>query len=166
MNWSRVAAIVVLWAATAVHAGVPPNKLTPSSADSPMRRLQQEFAHAREPSALELVGSWVEIQSLTTGRFVTGRQGSDRVLFNPHGIRRDGTAPTGEGIRVWEWQLRIASSKRGIRIESAPAWSLPTTRTIPFPRRSELKLDAQFDGDTDQSYRCRFSNDRRDDRDT
>lgn len=119
---------------------------------TPMRRLLEAFRKASPPSAAQLLGRWVAIRTISTEDFITGRQGPDRESFDERGLRRrqEPGAPL-------EWTIVIGEVDHKLTVKSHPVWSAETEYPLDLKRGSELFLAAQFDGDTDETFRCRVS---------
>jgi hypothetical protein len=98
-----------------------------------------------------LPGEWVLVRHLSTERFLTGRSGPDRVLFDPAGIRRTVTSR--------EWTATFACSDEKCHVKSDTVWE-PTGDVSPvdFSSDGDAIFEKQYGGDARWIYHCRASN--------
>ncbi|MEA2166480.1 MAG: hypothetical protein QOK37_4607 [Thermoanaerobaculia bacterium] len=119
---------------------------------TPMRHLLKQFRTAKSPSSGHLLGRWVQIRSISTERFLTGMEGPDHLSFEPAGLRRET-----ESGRPLEWTLVISKTDDELTLKSNPFWSKERESPLRIDRGADLLIDAQFDADTEEGYRCRLS---------
>jgi hypothetical protein len=120
-----------------------------ASARRDMATLSREFASARVPASSQLLGRWILTTDVNTERFVTGRDGPDRVLANPAGVR-DST-----GVPYWTLEFRSDGNGR-MTLESSTVFIGRSRSTVAFNRQGELAFGQDYGGDTGYEYRCRM----------
>jgi hypothetical protein len=145
-----VASIIVMF--LAVNATSQIQQTGEPRSGTPMRNMLEAFRKAAPPAVGQLFGRWVATRTVSTEYFLTGRDGPDHESFDQNGLRR-----SRESGGPFEWTIVIRETDQVLKVKSNPVWSSETERALDLRVGADLLIDAQFDGDTDETYRCRAS---------
>jgi hypothetical protein len=126
-----------------------------AGAQAPARRdmtaLSKDFKAAPVPAKSALLGRWILVTNVNTEHFITGRDGPDRVLAVPSGVRDSA------GKAYWTLEFRRGRNSR-LTLTSDAAFVGEYSPPMSFNARGELTFSQDYGGDSGYLYRCRMPN--------
>ena len=115
-----------------------------------MSYLAAEFQHSRTVTRSEWVGHWVQVLNVNSQRFLTGRDGPDRILHDSAGIRDSAS-------RAFYWKMEIRQRGQARLVaHSETSWMGTEELSLSVSRLGELTFSKDYGGDSGYPYKCRM----------